>query len=127
VAFLRLRGLVARRQIVQSMPMDENLKTAIIEAVIALAQKARAGITIGAKYGGMVFLTDPDAPEAAGLAGGVFGYKDHVSVEFSKGAQFQDPTGLLEGKGKMRRHVKLRSLGDIEDKDVAGFLAQALA
>jgi hypothetical protein len=66
-------------------------------------------------------------PETGALLGGVFAYKGHVSVAFSHGAGFQDPGGCLKGKGKARRHVKLRALGDREAKDVAGFLRQAFS
>ena len=105
--------------------MDETLKSALIDAVVALAKDEEPGIHIGRKYGGTVFVIDPDLPEAAGLAGGVFGYRDHVSVEFSRGVGFADPDGLLTGKGKARRHVKLHNLSDIEAMNVAGFLRQA--
>lgn len=50
-----------------------------------------------------------------------------MSFEFSHGAGFADLHEHLEGKGKARRHVKLRDVGDIAGKDVAGFLAQAVA
>lgn len=105
--------------------MDETTKSALIDAVIALAKTARPGVHTAPKYGGTVFLTDPDTPSS--LAGGVFSYSDYVSVEFSHGATFADPDNMLEGKGKARRHVKLRGLSDLESKDVAGFLAQAFA
>ena len=39
---------------------------------------------------------------------------------------FADAAKLFEGKGKLRHHVKLHSLSDIDAKDVAVFLAQAL-
>ncbi|MEN8840595.1 MAG: DUF1801 domain-containing protein [Octadecabacter sp.] len=107
--------------------MDETLKSSILDAVVGLARDLRPNVHIGAKYGGTIFVTDPDAPETVGLVGGVFAYKDHVSVEFSHGVGFHDPNGLLAGKGKARRHVKLRSLGDIDAMNVAGFLTQAFA
>ena len=107
--------------------MDETVKSSVIAAVVDLARNLRPDVHIGTKYGGTVFVTDLDAPETVGLAGGVFGYKDHVSVEFSQGVGFEDPNGLLAGKGKARRHVKLRNLGAIEDMNVAGFLSQAFA
>lgn len=103
--------------------MDETAKSALIASVIDTARAIRADIHLGEKYGGTVFMTDPDTPSS--LLGGVFAYTDHVSVEFSNGAGFSDPDGLLEGKGKARRHIKLRGLADLERKDVAGFLAQA--
>lgn len=36
-------------------------------------------------------------------------YSRHASVGFFRGAELPDPHGLLEGKGKYLRHVKLRS------------------
>ncbi len=59
--------------------------------------------------------------------GGVFAYKNHVSFEFSKGARFENTPAFLEGKGKLRRHIKLGHLDDIAAKHLAGFIAQALA
>jgi hypothetical protein len=35
-------------------------------------------------------------------------FKAHVNVGFFRGAQLQDPRGLLVGNGKRMRHVKLR-------------------
>ena len=103
--------------------MDETLKSGLVDAVIALAHAAQPDLHRETKYGGTVFMTD--AAVASSLVSGVFAYKDYVSVEFSQGAGFADPAGRLEGKGKLRRHVKLHTLADVDDKDVAGFLAQA--
>ncbi len=71
------------------------------------------------KYGGILFSGD-------GVQfGGVFAYTAHVSVEFSQGAAIDDPFGLLEGSGKGRRHLKLRSVKDIETKQLAKYLVLA--
>jgi hypothetical protein len=35
-------------------------------------------------------------------------FRSHVNVGFFQGASLHDPTGLLEGKGKRMRHIKLR-------------------
>ena len=35
-------------------------------------------------------------------------YKAHVNVGFFRGAELADPSKLLEGTGKLMRHVKLR-------------------
>lgn len=59
--------------------------------------------------------------------GGVFASKKHVSFEFTQGFQFNDPDKILEGGGKYRRHLKLRSAADLVAKDLAGFVKQALA
>ena len=70
------------------------------------------------KYGGILFA----APEPFC---GIFVYKQHVSVEFSHGAKIVDPHGLLEGKGKGRRHLKLHRLEDVENKHLADYLQLA--
>ncbi|WP_223294282.1 DUF1801 domain-containing protein [Chlorobium phaeobacteroides] len=43
-------------------------------------------------------------------------YKKHVIVEFGRGRDLEDPHGVLEGCGKMRRHIKLFTLTDITAK-----------
>ena len=39
----------------------------------------------------------------------------HVNVGFFLGAELTDPEGLLEGKGKFMRHVKLRPDSEVSD------------
>ena len=68
-------------------------------------------------YGGILFSDTDDF-------GGVFVYKNHISFEFSNGFLFDDPEKLLEGKGKYRRHLKFRSLDDIELKKADFFVKQ---
>ncbi|GAB5449666.1 DUF1801 domain-containing protein [Gymnodinialimonas sp.] len=96
----------------------------IAAAAKALASDIAPGMALVPKYGGEVFVPDPANPKA--FVGGVFLYKDHVSVEFSQGATLDDPGGHLEGKGKARRHVKLHTLSDIDGKDLAAVLRQVL-
>lgn len=68
-------------------------------------------------YGGILFSDTDDF-------GGVFAFANHVSFEFSNGYLFNDPEKLLEGKGKYRRHLKFRSLDDIEAKKADFFVKQ---
>jgi hypothetical protein len=53
---------------------------------------------------------------------GVFAYTKYVSLEFTKGVMLDDPHKVLEGAGKVRRHIKLHSLNDIVAKDCLTFL-----
>lgn len=87
--------------------------------VRSLFLEACPGLTEAVKYGGIVFLKN------GGLIGGVFVYKEHVSVEFSQGSSFPDPDAVLEGKGKYRRHIKLHDLEDIDAKHLVGFIVEA--
>lgn len=72
-------------------------------------------------YGGIMFSRNGED------FGGVFASKKHVSFEFGQGFLLKDPDGLLEGVGKFRRHLKLRSVEDVTGKATAGFVKQAVA
>lgn len=41
-------------------------------------------------------------------------YKAHVNVGFFFGAELSDPAGMLEGTGKLMRHVKLRPGAELD-------------
>ena len=71
-------------------------------------------------YGGIVFYFDSE------FYGGVFAYKKHISIEFSIGFLMNDPNKLLEGNGKYRRHLKIRSKDEILTKNVKSFIKQAI-
>ncbi|SMP18092.1 DUF1801 domain-containing protein [Shimia sagamensis] len=105
--------------------MDETTQAAIIDALEEMVAEVAPDLHGRSMYGGQ--MLEHEAGVAASAVGGYFAYKNHVSFEFSNGAQLRDPAGHLEGKGKARRHVKLRSVADIAEKDVAGFLAEAAA
>jgi hypothetical protein len=40
--------------------------------------------------------------------------KDYVNLGFMYGTDLPDPQGLLEGSGKSLRHIKIRTLEDVE-------------
>jgi hypothetical protein len=93
----------------------------IAQAVRMLVRKTLSGVTEEVKYGGILL-------SSSGVQiGGIFAYKEHVSVEFSKGVAIDDVFGWLEGAGKGRRHLKLRSLADIKVRKLADYLPKALA
>ncbi len=51
--------------------------------------------------------------------------KAHVNLGFNYGAELPDPDGLLEGTGKLFRHVKMRSLKDVQRDGVRTLLEKA--
>jgi hypothetical protein len=59
-----------------------------------------------------------DGQPTACVGDAAFGYVDafmaHVNVGFFRGAELADPQGLLEGSGKLMRHVKLRPEGEVD-------------
>lgn len=42
-------------------------------------------------------------------------YKDHVNLGFNYGAELPDPEGLLQGSGKLLRHVKISDPEDLSN------------
>ena len=49
----------------------------------------------------------------------------HITLGFNYGAELPDPAKLLEGTGKLFRHVKLSSIADLERPAVRALIAAA--
>ena len=76
-------------------------------------------------YGSIVFEAEPGNHST--LVCGHFICKNHVSLEFSKGAELDDPQSLLEGNGQYRRHIKLINPVEICRKSVESYIKQAFS
>ncbi len=94
-------------------------KYAIIQRLRKIVFATYPRVSERVMYGGIMFSLDEDF-------GGVFVNKHHVSFEFGNGFRMSDPKNFLEGKGKFRRHLKIRSMTDIEAKEVEFFVNQAI-
>jgi hypothetical protein len=98
--------------------MDEDKGETVISLrnlVLEIAPSAKEDI----KYGGLVFVSDKR------LFCGIFVRKNHISVEFDRGAELQDPDDFLEGSGKNRRHIKILQQEDIKNKKVEYYIKQS--
>ncbi len=96
---------------------DEQFK--ILQKLREIVFKIYPTVNERIMYGGIMFSLEEDF-------GGIFARKNHVSFEFGSGFALNDPDNLLEGKGKFRRHLKIKSLSDIKDKKVEYFVEQAV-
>lgn len=97
-------------------PGKQQIALALRQQVLRLAGAAQERVM----YGGVLYcLGDAFC--------GIFSYKNHVSLEFGSGHRLQDPQGRLEGAGKLRRHLKFRQLADVQAKQAAGYIKQAVA
>lgn len=54
-------------------------------------------------------------------------FRQHVNIGFFRGAELPDPTALLEGSGKMMRHVKIRPGNEPDTAALAQLIAEAYA
>lgn len=103
--------------IAQKLIADED-KGVILAELRELVRERFPHFTEGIKYGGLVFFNGED------LVGGVFVYKNWVTMEFGAGSAMNDPEGLLEGMGRARRHLKFRDFEDIRRKNADFYVAQ---
>ncbi len=71
-------------------------------------------------YGGIGFFLEDE------MYSGLFVNKNHITLEFSKGFLMNDPDDVLEGSGKYRRNLKIKTHEDIKNKDVIFFVKQAI-
>jgi hypothetical protein len=51
--------------------------------------------------------------------------KNHVNLGFMYGADLPDPQGLLEGTGKLLRHIKLKSIEDTQNPAIRTLIEAA--
>ena len=91
----------------------------LVQALREIILGLDSSVSEEVKYGG--FLFSAEEPFC-----GVFSYAKHVSLEFVAGASLPDKFNVLEGKGKLRRHIKLSSAQDISGKHVRKYLVLAL-
>jgi hypothetical protein len=52
--------------------------------------------------------------------------RGHVNLGFCRGASLPDPNHVLEGEGKMMRHIKFRSERDLERPFVRRYIRAAI-
>ena len=58
---------------------------------------------------------------------GIAPHSSHVNLQLANGALIEDPAGLVEGTGKRVRHVKLRSVEDVERSQLRSLLEASLS
>jgi hypothetical protein len=63
-------------------------------------------------YKGLVFVVGP--------------HSKHVTLGLYGGVELPDPAGLMEGTGKVHRHVKIRQPSDLERPELHELMAAAL-
>lgn len=91
----------------------------LVQALRKIILALDASITEEVKYGGILFSVEKPFC-------GIFSYANHVSLEFVAGASLPDKYQVLEGEGKLRRHIKFSSAQDIADKHIPEYLLWAL-
>ena len=89
---------------IQDILLIDKEKGEMVISLRELVLKIVPEIKEEIKYGGLVFVDNKR------LFCGIFIRKNHISVEFDRGAECQDSDNFLEGSGKLRRHLKIFSI-----------------
>ncbi len=105
------------KKFLDDLQQQDVEKHAIISQLRELVIKLHPNVQEKIMYGGIMF----QMPEPRG---GVFASKNHISFEFSEGYKMSDPRKLLEGSGKLRRHLKIVSIEDIQNLEAEYFIRQ---
>jgi hypothetical protein len=91
----------------------------IVMALRAIVATEAGSVDEQVKYGGLLFS------EGKPFCG-IYAYASHVSMEFSRGCDPDDTHGLLQGSGKLRRHLKFETRADIVANHVQDYVRQAV-
>lgn len=96
-------------------------KKTIVHALREAAQGVSTGIIEGIKWNALCFF------KGGRPFVGIMPYKNYVSVIFDRGSEMADELGVLEGSGKQMRHIKIRTLEEIKQKNVAQYIRNSYA
>ena len=85
----------------------------VLPDAVESAEGGEIGLGFGPGYRGLVFTISPQ--------------RTYVNVGIAGGATLDDPDNLLEGTGKVHRHVKIRTAEPLDDEHVRALLRRAVA
>lgn len=89
-----------------------GLVSELLPDAVVSVDATNIGYGTGPGYRGLVFTVTPT--------------KKHVTLGISHGAGLPDPEGLLEGAGRVHRHVKIRHADDLTRPELRTLLALAV-
>ena len=52
-------------------------------------------------------------------------YSNHVNLGFNDGASLEDPKGILQGSGKLIRHITIKTAEDLERPELRAYIRRA--
>src|SRR6267378_3255567 len=76
-------------------------------------------------YNALVFAISPSERRSDAFVS-VVGYPNWVTLFFRDGVDLDDPNGLLEGKGKQFRSIRLRDAESLNSNEIGTLIRQAI-
>jgi hypothetical protein len=96
----------------QIVRQARDLLLELLPGAVETQDKDNLGFRTGGGYSGLVWVIAP--------------HRRHVTLGFSGGTTLPDPEGLLEGRGRRHRHVKIRSEAELEKPALRALLVAAV-
>ncbi len=112
----RARGVTVADYLA-TLPADQ---LEIAHRIGDIVTKAAPTVTSTLKWGQPIW-------ELSGPLAFLRGSKKHVTFGFWRGAEHDDPKGLLEGSGSKMRHMKIENVERLDATAVSEFVRQAAA
>lgn len=110
------RGLSVDAWIAKKMKGEQAV---IGRELMSLIKEVAPDATFEIKWGQPVF-------DASGPVGYFRGSAQHVTFGFWRGQSLKDPAGLLEGEGKLMKHLKIRDLATMPKEQLRSWVRQAI-
>ncbi|MDX3105355.1 DUF1801 domain-containing protein [Nonomuraea angiospora] len=110
-----------------SAEVDEFVRTKLPPQHQSIVRVLRELMAEGAPDASEVISRGSPAWKGRAVLAVISHSKTHVTFAFTRGAEFDDDHGLLEGVGKTTRHVKLKSPHAIDQDAVRAYIRQAVA
>jgi uncharacterized protein YndB with AHSA1/START domain len=110
----------------QAMTVDEFVETRVLpefQPVVAMFRKLMREAAPGAKEGIMYGIPAYTGRRPLAV---ISPTKKDITVAFSRGAEFEDKYGLLKGKGKISKHIKIKNIRDVDTIALRYYIKQAL-
>ena len=131
---LDVRGLISREEVwrfPRTLKRDPAVDAWLAEGPVELRSIARKWFERMRECGDDVRELIHDGCPVACVGDAPFAYvntfRSHVNVGFFRGAELEDPVGLLEGGGKHMRHVKLKPGRELKETALGHLIDAAYA
>ena len=114
------------RLIMKKMTVDDFVKTKVLpefQPIVAMIRELMKDCAPNAKE---VISYGIPAYKVKRILAVISPTKKDITFSFSRGVEFEDKYDLLQGVGKISRHVKIKKLSDVNEAALRDYILQAL-
>lgn len=106
--------MLALNQYLKKIPIEHH---ALVRALDAAILRAAPNLHSSLKWGNLTYHAEHNVCA-------IVAHKHYVNLQLWRGAELDDPRGLLEGTGKTMRHIKFLPDADVDWKYISNLIKQ---